>query len=89
LDEFIKDIVDTQVISSNGKPVNNLKGFVQIVERYKEEFLKFERLFRVIKKSIKIKEVETKATPSPVKSKEKAAPTKHKGGPKATRRKKR
>jgi PDZ domain len=30
------------VISFNGKPVKNLKGLVQMVEKCKEEFLKFD-----------------------------------------------
>jgi PDZ domain len=48
-------ILNTRVISSNDKPVKNLKGFVQMVEKCKEEFLKFERPSHDIKKSTKAK----------------------------------
>jgi hypothetical protein len=68
----------------------NLKGFVHMVEKCKEEFLKFEHPSRVIKKSAKARDAKTEATPPLVKLNErKATPTKHKGGPRARRREKR
>ncbi|KAJ3700597.1 hypothetical protein LUZ61_004302 [Rhynchospora tenuis] len=43
-----EDIVNTQVISFNGKPVKNLKSLVQMVEECKEEFLKFDLEYQQI-----------------------------------------
>ncbi|KAJ4761465.1 protease Do-like protein [Rhynchospora pubera] len=43
-----EDIVNTQVISFNGKPVKNLKSLVQMVEECNEEFLKFDLEYQQI-----------------------------------------
>ncbi|XP_078175048.1 protease Do-like 9 [Carex rostrata] len=43
-----EDIVNTQVLSFNGKPVKNLKGLVQMVEKCKEGFLKFDMEYQQI-----------------------------------------
>ncbi|XWS37381.1 hypothetical protein CRYUN_Cryun19dG0038100 [Craigia yunnanensis] len=37
-----EDIVNTQVLAFNGKPVKNLKSFTEMVENYDDEFLKFD-----------------------------------------------
>ncbi|KAF3329156.1 Protease Do-like 9 [Carex littledalei] len=43
-----EDIVNTQVLSFNGKPVKNLKSLVQMVEKCKEGFLKFDLEYQQI-----------------------------------------
>ncbi|KAJ4772148.1 protease Do-like protein [Rhynchospora pubera] len=43
-----EDIVNTQVISFNGKPVNNLKSLVQMVEECNEEYLTFDLEYQQI-----------------------------------------
>ncbi|KAJ1696131.1 hypothetical protein LUZ63_004643 [Rhynchospora breviuscula] len=43
-----EDIVNTQVISFNGKPVKNLKSLVQMAEECNEEFLKFDLEYQQI-----------------------------------------
>lgn len=37
-----EDIVNTQVLAFNGKPVKNLKSLASMVESCEEEFLKFD-----------------------------------------------
>lgn len=43
-----EDIVNTQVIAFNGKPVKNLKSLADMVENCNEEFLKFELEYQQI-----------------------------------------
>ncbi|GAB4836624.1 Protease Do-like 9 [Ancistrocladus abbreviatus] len=43
-----EDIVNTQVLAFNGKPVKNLKSLAKMVERCNEEYLKFELEYQQI-----------------------------------------
>ncbi|KAL5723640.1 Protease Do-like 9 [Ranunculus cassubicifolius] len=43
-----EDIVNTQVLAFNGKPVKNLKDLAKMVESCKDEFLKFDLEYQQI-----------------------------------------